>query len=422
MSDKVRIGLVGCGDIAGAHLEGYQLQAESGCQHFEVVALCDPVEEARGRCAEKLRSFQAGEPEQFGALDDLIAAGIVDGVDVCTPHGDHHTTAVACLDAGVHVLVEKPLGITIKAAKQIEAAAKRTGKILSVAENARRGLGPRAMAWLFNENRMIGAPRMFVSERIEGRKLPSNQTGEAGEAMADEEPLEELNWRNLYRLCGGGWTFDGGVHMMDALQVYFGDAESVFADQRKIEPASTLLKDGSRVAHEDEDTCMATIRFKNGVFGNWTWSTAMPGVDSMRVAYYCEDGFAIDQTERLAGTHSFGAGVFDSEGRVFLPDSTEISIRHVELEYLLSRSEEEKERLFPHRVRHSIAVECHEFVDCIREGRQPEIDAEAGLRGQALATAIYESAHSGQAVSVDGVIDGTVCEFQRPIDEHWGLS
>ena len=222
VSDKVRIGLVGCGDIAGAHLEGYQLQAESGCQHFEVVALCDPVEEARGRCAEKLRSFQAGEPEQFGALDDLIAAGIVDGVDVCTPHGDHHTTAVACLDAGVHVLVEKPLGITIKAAKQIEAAAKRTGKILSVAENARRGLGPRAMAWLFNENRMIGAPRMFVSERIEGRKLPSNQTGEAGEAMADEEPLEELNWRNLYRLCGGGWTFDGGVHMMDALQVYFG--------------------------------------------------------------------------------------------------------------------------------------------------------------------------------------------------------
>lgn len=409
----IRIGLVGCGAIAQAHLNGYRELVEGGCSHFEITALCDSVGEARHSRAGTLAEFQESIPTQFDSLAELIAAGVVDGVDVCTPHGDHHSTAIACLDAGLHVMVEKPLGVSIRAARQAVEASERSGKILSVAENARRGLGQRAMAWLFNENQLIGAPRMFVIECMRGPELPRQQTGE-------REPVDEVNWRRVTKLCGGGWTFDGGVHLMDALLVYFGDVDTVYADQRKVEPESTLLKDGTSVPHDDEDTCIATFRFKSGVVGTWTWSKAMAGVDHMRVAYYCEDGYVLDQSE-MAWTHSFGAGVFDSEGRVFLPDGTEITIRHVELEYLLSRTEEEKEQLFPHRVRNSFAVECHEFIDCMRERRRPEIDAMAGLRAQALATAVYESAFSGQVVQVDDVIDGTVRGFQTAIDEQWGL-
>ena len=412
----IRIGLAGCGGIAQAHLDGYRQLVDSGCSHFEITALCDSVGESRQSSANTLAEFQEATPAQFESLTELIEAGVVDGVDVCTPHGDHHTTAIACLDAGLHVMVEKPLGVSIRAARQIVEASDRSGKVLSVAENARRGLGQRAMAWMFKENQLIGSPRMFVIECMRGPELPRQQSGE----QVDSESADEVNWRRLTKLCGGGWTFDGGVHLMDALLVYFGDVDIVYADQRKVEPESTLLKDGTSVPHDDEDTCIATFRFKSGVVGTWIWSTAMAGVDHMRVAYYCEDGYVIDQSE-MAWTHSFGAGVFDSEGRVFLPDGTEITIRHVELEYLLSRSEEEKERLFPHRVRNSFACECHEFVDCIRHGRGPEIDARAGLKAQALATAIYESAFSGRVVRVDDVIEGTVRDYQAAIDGHWGL-
>jgi predicted dehydrogenase len=83
--------------------------------------------------------------------------------------------------------------------------------------------------------------------------------------------------------------------------------------------------------------------------------------------------------------------------------------------------EAERERLFPHGVQSSVAQECHEFIDCIRLGRTPEVDAQAGLEGLAVAAAVYESALLGQAVKIEHIKASRTDAFQREVDQFWGL-
>jgi predicted dehydrogenase len=344
----------------------------------------------------------------------LIAAEVVDGVDVCTPHAGHHPAAIRCLEAGLHVLVEKPMGVTTRAARRMLEAAQRTGRILSVAENSRRGLGQRAIAWLFNANKLIGEPRLFAIEYMDGPKLPS-------EPAKPPEPVAQVNWRYDKLQAGGGWTYDGGVHLMDSLRVYFGEIESVYAEHKALAPSFTLLADGNRVEHTREDACLATFRFASGVIGTWVWGFALPGARFMRVAFYAEKGYVLDNT---AGgwTHTFGGGFIPSDATIYLPDGQTMHSRDLELQYLLTLNDEQRERLFPHGALRSVAQECHEFVDCIRAGRQPEVDGQAGLDGLAVSAALYESALCGQAVKIDDVKSSTIDAFQREVDAYWGLA
>jgi len=413
MSTSVRIGLVGCGGIARTHLEAYAALYAKGCRHFTITALFDPVPGLMAEFADKIAVFQGTPPLQFATLDELLAAQVVDGVDVCTPHADHHPTTIRCLEAGIHVLVEKPMGVTVRAARLMQQAAERTGKILSVAQNSRRGLGQRAITWLFNQDKRIGAPRMFVIEYVTGPKLPI-------EPAPAPTPVDRVNWRYDKLVAGGGWTYDGGVHLMDSLAVYFGPVETVYAEQRAWNPPTTLLTDGRTVVSEREDVSIATFRFANGMMGTWIFGFSLAGADFCRVAFYGERGYVLDQT---AGgwTHTFGGGFIPSQATVFLPDGSKLASRDLEMEYLLSLSEERRERLFPHGVISSVAQECHEFVDCIRLGRQPEVGPREALRALATAAALYESALSGQAVKVDDVLNSRIDAFQRPVDEHWGL-
>ncbi len=410
---KTRLGIVGCGGIAGVHLDGYQLLRQHGCDCFQITAVCDLAEERTAAFARRIAGFQEQAPRRFHSVKELLAAGIVDGVDVCTMHADHHVTCVQCLDAGVHVLVEKPLGVTVRAGRRIQAAARRSGCLLSVAENSRRGLGQRAVAWLLNEDRRLGAPRLFAIEYLHGPSLPAA-------AKAEPEPVDAVPWRRDRLLAGGGWTYDGGVHLMDSLQVYFGPVEAVHAEHRTLEPSFSVLKDGRRVPHDGEDTCIATFRCASGVIGHWTWSQVLAGADYTRVAFYCERGYVLDDTPG-GWTHTFGGGFIDSQARIVTADGAELRSRDLEVEYLLRLGAAEKERLFPHGVQRGIAAECHEFVDCLRSGRQPEVDAEAGLRALAVSAALYEAAAGHCEVRVADVLEGRVDAYQRPIDAHWGL-
>ena len=413
MTKPVRIGIVGCGGIATTHLEGYQLLKDKGCAHFEIAAVCDVTPGRAEAFAGRVASFQGSKPRFFTSIDDLIAANAVDGVDVCTLHADHHGTTIRFLEAGTPVMVEKPMGVTVRAARKMLETARRTGVMLSVAENSRRGLGQRAIAWLFNENQLIGAPRCFSIENMTGPKLPL-------EPPKDPEPVDEINWRLDKLQTGGGWTYDGGVHLMDSLVVYFGPIDTVYAQQRIFSPDLTILKDGRRIHSEREDLCLVSFRFKNGMVGVWNWSFALPGADFCRVAFYGERGYVLDNT---AGgwTHTFGGGFIPSDALIHMQDGTVKAGRDLEMDYLLSLSDSERERLFPHGVLRSVAQECHEFIDCIRKDEAPEVGPDEGLLGLAISAAVYESALLGQSVRIEDVMESRVDAYQRPIDERWGL-
>src|SRR5713226_2424202 len=133
MAEAVRLAMIGCGGMAGAHREGYQKLWEAGLREFRIAATCD-VEVARAEeMAEKVAAFQGERPKVYREVGDLLANGAsFDAVDIVTVHRAHHTLAIPCLAAGKAVIIEKPLAITMRAGKRMMEAAERTGQLLAV--------------------------------------------------------------------------------------------------------------------------------------------------------------------------------------------------------------------------------------------------------------------------------------------------
>ena len=152
----VRLALVGCGGIARAHLRGYAAIRAAEPELFELTAVCDANLAAAQKVAADASEWQADAPAVFGDVADLLAATDCDAADVCAPHFLHHRLGIACLEAGLHVQVEKPIGITVKATRRLIDAAARAGRHLTTAENVRREPGPRTAHWLIHERQLLG--------------------------------------------------------------------------------------------------------------------------------------------------------------------------------------------------------------------------------------------------------------------------
>ena len=196
---QVRIGLIGCGGIASRHLHsGYQALAERGADNFTISATCDVRKDMAEDYADRIAQFQDVRPRAYGSVEEMLKAEDLDGVDICTPHAYHHTSAIPCLEAGVNVMIEKPFGISIKASKQIIETAERNGLITATAEQCRRELGQRAARWALNEGGIIGEPRMFYAQSA--RWFAENERA---------FDYRQQDWREEKRYSGGGmmsWT------------------------------------------------------------------------------------------------------------------------------------------------------------------------------------------------------------------------
>src|SRR5687767_3566608 len=157
VKEKVRLGIIGCGSIASKrHLPGLANLKKAGLENFEVTAVCDGVEANLTAAAACVRDHLGREPASYRTWEELVAGGKVDAVDICLPHGLHHVVGVACLNAGMHVLIEKPLAVSLKTGKLLVEAADRAGRVLSAAIPLRRLHGQRVVHWALNEARLLG--------------------------------------------------------------------------------------------------------------------------------------------------------------------------------------------------------------------------------------------------------------------------
>ncbi|HEY8744605.1 MAG TPA: Gfo/Idh/MocA family oxidoreductase, partial [Chloroflexota bacterium] len=155
----IRLGIVGCGRILPAHLRGYRLLREAGYDNFRITGLV-----ARRRAdAESFRRRGEGPPPRptvsvnpndplaaphmyvsdvhpdtiptvFDSLEAMLASGQIDAIDTPSSVFAHHTVALAALRAGKHVLVQKPLAVSVRAGRQMVEAAQRAGCVLGVME------------------------------------------------------------------------------------------------------------------------------------------------------------------------------------------------------------------------------------------------------------------------------------------------
>jgi predicted dehydrogenase len=383
----IKSALIGCGGIAGAHVKALADLHERGVTEApQVVAVCD-IDEARAQeRAAELAAF-GPVPRVYDDIEQLLAAeDEVEAVDICALHSEHHTLAEAALASGRHVIIEKPLGITVRAARRIIDTAVATRRVLAVAENYRRSPMERAVNWAIRTGR-IGRPRLFLWQDV-------------------GEGLGKWGWRNFRYHAGGGWVLDGGVHFTDLFRYHLGQpARSVYAVTRQFEPYryDDPAERTGAWSVDVEDMSAATIEFEGGAVVQWTWSGSSPGERFNRRTLYGSEG------------------CFDWETGLWSRDGSNLSRDDLLAEYRATLSVEEGERWFPGGTQNTIAIELVDFVRAVRIGTVPEVDGLEGLRAQAICMAIFESARAGQPMPVEAIESGHSEGYQDEIDQVLGI-
>ena len=181
---RPRIGLVGCGQVGELHRE--RLAREP----VDIVAICDPNAEALSRTAARILP----RPRLFRSEQDLLAAGIVDGVVLCTPHGLHAAQIAASLSAGVHVLCEKPFVTDVADAVQLVAQARAANLALFVAYTRRSRGHTRFLLHAVKQIAPLSHIHILRAQPWQDRYLRT--------------------WR-MHAATGGGFLLDNGVSMLD---------------------------------------------------------------------------------------------------------------------------------------------------------------------------------------------------------------
>jgi predicted dehydrogenase len=405
----IKLAFIGCGGIARRHVQAMKDLTDRGRAGFTVTAVCDANVEAAQNLAEELHELLGMTPRIYNDYQSMLTQEDLDGADLCLPHGLHHTFSIACMEAGVHVLCEKPIGVTLKAGQLMADAAERTGKILSIAVPHRRQLGQRAVHWALNESKMIGTPLTFFHNYTRPPEVqPTNQA-----------IPPRILWRRDRMMSGGGMTLDSGFHYCDSIRYFFGDVEKVYAEMRE-------LKSGQPMSIQDrpEDSIYVTFSFKSGVVGTWTWSVAAPGEQIVNVAFYGSEGSLHDTTDsQYRIFHLFEWSPDRREnGYLVRHDKTRYTLAEVEAMYLDSLTPEQAEFTFPGGVEDGFAIEIWEFVELLQGKRsRPEVDAAEGIKSLAIGEAIYESAFTGDVIRVDDILSGKHDSYQAPINAHWNL-
>ena len=137
MPTKTRISMIGCGIMAGWRIREIMKYLPSS----EIVAICEPSEAAYNANARLFIDAGLEPPPNQPDLERLLAEHTVDTAFIITPHVHHHDQTVACLEAGLDVLLEKPMVMSMAEARSLIAAQERTGRLLVVAFPG--GLSPR---------------------------------------------------------------------------------------------------------------------------------------------------------------------------------------------------------------------------------------------------------------------------------------
>jgi len=383
--ETVKIGLIGCGGIADSHIIGYGLLHGYGIRNFSIPAVCDLVEEKASEASKKIGLFQGARPTVYKDFEVMLRETDLDAVDICTDHRSHHLIANTCLKGDKHVMVEKPLGITMRAAKTIVETAKKMGKILAVAENYRRTPENRATKWCIDQG-MIGDPRMIY-------------LGVAGWSMGHQ------GWREDKLISGGSWFFDGMVHYADLHRYFLNkEAKTVYAMAKIFEP----IKGSKKVSVDD--AAMALIEFEDGIIDEWWWSRVAHG-ENLNWQIVCGSKASVDVFNRFLIRK-----VEDSP-----PDWQKTNLRTLERKMLEQVPPERRERMFPAGVRDSVASEENDFILSILNNEKPEVDGTEAYKDMAIPLAGYESSVLGKPVRVKDIEALRIEGYQGEINENLNL-
>ena len=334
MSGTIGVGLIGLGIISSAHADGYTSAPEAN-----LVAVCDVDPEVLATRATELGATP------FAHYEEMFADPRVDTVDVCLPHNLHYPVVKAALEAGKHVLVEKPLALTSVECNELIDLAESKGVRLSVAENTR-----------------------FVTAYLAAERLIS--AGELGEirivrTLISGSEVKRLRntslWKGRTDGSGGGAIIDAGPHSFYLLKWLFGEVASVrgFHDQ--------LVRE----AQVEDNAVVAGTLVSGALFRcEFTFTAEIPWGERLEV-YGSKGSLIIDQLLDPPAVVFRGGTDFAGEPLISVPYDPR-GWKRV-----------------------AIAAGARDFAEAIASGRAPTVDPRDGLYGVLIAERAYDSAAAG---------------------------
>ena len=218
-SQKVRVAMIGCGGMARGHVRSILKQQDT----TEVIVVSDPSDEAYAEMRKLFTDANLTPPENVKDLGKLLAdyQGRIDVAFIVTPHSFHYEQAKACLEAGLDVLLEKPMVVTAAEAESLIKVRDETGKLLVIAFNG----------------------SLSHQIRMASRMIADGEVGAIQNIVAyvweDWSEHYAGHWKQIPEISGGGFMFDTGAHMLNTV--------SDLAGQDFVEVAAWLDNRGKAV-------------------------------------------------------------------------------------------------------------------------------------------------------------------------------
>ncbi|MBR4748477.1 MAG: Gfo/Idh/MocA family oxidoreductase [Abditibacteriota bacterium] len=357
MSKKTKVAIIGVGGISEVHIAGYKANPD-----VELYAFCDINEKRLKEKGAKhgITRLFTDEAEMLKALPEIEA------VSVCTWNAAHAPCAIMALNAGKHVLCEKPMALNSKQALEMKAAAEKNGKVLMIGFMRRFGTNMRVLKD-FVDAGDFGDIYYAKARYIRRNGAPGGWFGDKSRS-------------------GGGPLIDLGVHIIDMVRYIMGKPQPVSVygatydklknrpDIKKLHAGYTASDAGTDKPKFDvEDMATALIRFDNGAVLHIevSFSLNIPQDDEENVEIYG-----------------------DKAGAVLFPNLT---IYTQQNNYLTNVTLAQG---VPHEFHSMFEIETAHFIKCVRDGIECINPAEDGVALMKILDAVYESARTGHEVII----------------------
>jgi predicted dehydrogenase len=342
----IKVGIIGCGAISEfRHAPEYYNNP-----HAEIVALFDPK---RSR-AQKLADAFGGK-----VVDDykeILLDPNIDAVSDCSPNNMHHIITTEALEAGKHVLCEKPFSITLEGARTMIDASEKSGKTLMVAHNQRLASAHRKAREILDSDEL---GRVITFNTIFGHKGPEYWS----------ENKSKSTWffdKNASRLGVAG---DLGIHKIDVIRYLLNDEIAEIGGF--MGTLDKKLENGQPI--DVCDNLLSIIKMKSGAIGTLSVSWTYYGPENNCTTIYCEKGII-----KIYGDPDYQIIITKENG-----DQTFLKVGSLQTNDSQSNS---------------FTIDA--FIDSIRNHTTPPVTGEDGYQGMKIVLAAMESSEKGTNVKL----------------------
>lgn len=350
---KIKVGIIGVGSISNEHIKAYQKN-----ENVELYAFCDINEEQLNMMGDKY-----GVDRRFTDMNDMLALEEIDAVSVCTWNSAHAPCTIAALNAGKHVLCEKPMATSKEEAEKMKEAAEKNGKLLMIGFVRRFG-NDCAILKDFIENDYFGD--LYYSKATYLRRK-----GSPG------------GWFGNKELSGGGPLIDLGVHVIDLVRYLMGKPKPISVY------GATFNKLGDRSYIKDKAGYSSSGKSDKDVFNVEDLATGMIRFDNGAVLQV-EASFSLNLKQDKGEIELFG----EKAGAKLSPELELYSEQNGYMTNvtLTTPTALSFDNLFANEINH--------FVSCVTDDTTCISTAQDGIEIMAILDALYESAKTGHEVVI----------------------